>query len=291
MPLNTIIIIISVLLVASVIGSILYTKKEQAAAEKRQLVSNFRYKADEALNFFDNLQTAGLEKIVYHFLLDRIVYNLNQAYNLIPSTPGVKLKLKSANSTMESLDSLTFPCHIHDDEYEFKNLLAKLNKLINYIDILVRKHLNKEKYYQIQAPSIEKNLTNLIPSIQQTILKFELEGFLKVAHKAADNGMAGTAKQNYLNAKMSLINSGINNAFTQKHMENIDGLLQLLESKTNPTTTDELLKSGEQHLSDNNVPLSDYEIDAKNALEEARSSQKELNEKNTKEDVFNRKTW
>jgi len=133
---TTIVILVSVILVLSVIVSIVLTKREQAAALRRQQVASYRLKADEAQDLYDGLQNAGLEKAAYKFLLERIAVNLQEAYNIEPSTPGIKTRLNSAAKTLESLDTLTFTVQMPGNMMELHGLVGRLNKFMKYLMLL-----------------------------------------------------------------------------------------------------------------------------------------------------------
>jgi len=222
-PISTIIILIVILLVASVVGSIIFTKKEQAAAIRRQQVASFRVKADEAQDLYDGLQNAGMDKIVYHFLLDRILANLKGAYDIDPSAPGVKLRLRSASSTMDSFDSITFSVQMPSAMIELHSLIGRLNKLVKYLVILFQKRILPEQLYQ-----------QLMPAVQQTLLKFDAEGHMKMGHQAANDGQPGTARQSYLHAKEKLLEYGDEDPYVQAQLAKVDELIQTLEQHEDP---------------------------------------------------------
>ena len=268
MAITNIVILIVLLLVASVIGSIIFTKKEQAAALKRQQIANYRIKADEAQDFYDGLQSAGLEKVAYHFLLDRIIVNLKSAYALAPGTPGVKLRLESARSTLESLDSITFTVVMPSAMAELHALVSRLNKLVKYLVILFQKRLIPEHLYQ-----------QLMPSVQRTLIKFEAEGHIKMGHQAANEGQPGTAKQSYLYAKEKLINFGVDDSYVQDQLEKVEGLIQILDQETNPVD-DETTQIDSQHGNQQSPEGNDIVNDApsqESAAQQAAAIQKQLN--------------
>lgn len=215
---TSIIIIIVALLIASVVGSIIFTKKEQAATLRRQRVASFRYRADEAQDLYDGLQTAGLEKVTYQFLLQRIIANLQEAYNIDPRSPGIKVRLKSAKSALSNIENTQFYVQMPSAMAELHALVGRLNKLVKYLIILFQKSAIPEHQY-----------SQLMPAIQRTLLKFDAEGHIKMGHQAANDGQPGTAKQSYLHAKEKLLNFGSEDSYVVAQLEKVDELLSALE--------------------------------------------------------------
>ncbi|PCJ50512.1 MAG: hypothetical protein COA74_01660 [Gammaproteobacteria bacterium] len=274
---SSIIIIIIVLLVASVVGSIIFTKKEQAAALRRQQVSSFRYRADEAQDLYDGLQTAGLEKITYQFLLERIIGNLQEAFNIDPRSPGIKLRLNSAKMTLSELDSIQFYVQMPSAMIELQGLVGRLNKLVKYLIILFQKRAIAEHQYQL-----------LMPAVQRTLLKFDAEGHIKMGHQAANEGHPGTAKQYYLHAKDKLLGFGSEDSYVITQLEKVEELINSLEE-------DNQLPGDSQQRT---VPIDQVAaaIAANDEVTEeqlnAKESQEALNRKSESDDAFEtKKKW
>lgn len=279
MSITSIFILIILLLVVSVIGSIIFTKKEQAASLKRQQVASYRIKADEAQDLYDGLITAGLDKRVYHFLLDRIIANLKAAYAIDAGSPGIKVRLNSAKNTLESLDSTTFTIQMPSAMLELHGVVARLNKLVKYLVILYQKRILPEAIYQ-----------ELMPSVQRTLIRFDAEGHIKMGHQAANEGQPGTARQSYLYAKEKLIEFGAEDPYVQQQLEIVEELIQSLDPDA---------KQNEQVQATPEVPetteVSEEQakaISEEAAIEDAISSQAELNEQSKSDGSFTpKKKW
>ena len=217
---TSIIIIIFGLLVASVVGSIIFTKKEQAASLRRQQVANFRYRADQAQELYDGLQTAGLEKITYQFLLQRIIANLEEAYKIDPRSPGIKVRLNSAKEALSNLENVEFHVQMPSAMTELHGLVGRLNKLVKYLILLFQNGSISDQIY-----------SQLMPVIQRTLLKFDAEGHIKMGHQAANDGQPGTAKQCYLHAKEKLLDFGTEDSYISAQLEKVDELISSLEER------------------------------------------------------------
>jgi len=221
MSMTTIIIMIAILLLVSVVGSVIFAKKEQAAAARRQQVASYRYKADEAQDLYDGLQNAGLEKKAYAFLLDRVIVNLQAAYNIDAKAPGIKVRLSSAKSTLNSIDSISYYIQMPSAMSELHGLVGRLNKLVKYLILIFQKRLIPEHQYQ-----------ELMPAIQRTLLKFDAEGHIKMGHQSANDGQPGTAKQCYLHAKEKLLSFGEDDSYVMTQLEKVEELLATLDKET-----------------------------------------------------------
>ena len=283
MPITTIILFIILALLVIVLGSFFFTKKEHAAALKRQEIANLRFKADEAQEMFDGLQHAGLEKITYQFLLERIIVNLSAAYDVSPLNSGVKSRLDRARHTLESLDSQTFVVQIPSAMHELHGMLGKLNKLVKYLFILYQKKIIPEQQYQ-----------NIMPAVQRTLLKFDAEGHIKLGHQAANEGQFGTAKQNYLYAKEKLLSFGSDDSYVKTQLEKVDQLMQLLDQK--PTSQEQLEPVQEIHPSDENAQTKSADVLVEKTIDVEDDnivlSQEELNKMNETKDGFApKKKW
>lgn len=214
MSITVIISIIIGVLVLSVVGSIIFTKKEQAAAERRQKIASSRYKADEAQDLHDGLQKAGLDKLAYKFLLERVLANTRDAYEIDPNAPGIKIRMKDAESALKNLDSTTYYVEMPSAMAELHGLISRLNKLMKYLVLLYSRRSVPDSIYQ-----------QVMPSLQNTLLKFDAEGHIKMGHQAANEGQMGTAKQSYLHAKEKLTEFGTDDAYVQQQLEKVDELL------------------------------------------------------------------
>ncbi len=220
MDITTIVVLIGGLLVLSVVGSVIFTKKEQAAALKRQQIASYRMRADEAQDLYDGLQVAGLEKVTYQFLLQRIIANLKAAHNIDPSATGIKNRLNSAQATLSSFDDLTFQVQFPSGMMELQGLIGRLNKLVRYLILLFQNRSLQESQYQI-----------IMPAVQRSLLKFDAEGHIKMGHQAANDGQPGTAKQYYTTAREKLIEFGTEDQYVITQLEKVDELLAGLANK------------------------------------------------------------
>ncbi len=264
------------MLIVSVVGSIIFTKKEQAASLKRQQVASYRLKADEAQDLYDGLITAGLDKIVYHFLLDRIVANLKAAYDIDAGSPGIKVRLNSAKNTLESLDSTTFTIQMPSAMMELHGLVGRLNKLLKYLVILYQKRVIPDAIYQ-----------QLMPSVQRTLIRFDAEGHIKMGHQAANDGQPGTAKQSYLYAKEKLVEFGVEDPYVQQQLEIVEELIQSLDPDAKPEEQVQAAAETTQ-VSEEQAQAISEEAE----IEDAVTSQAELNEQSKSEGGFTpKKKW
>lgn len=269
MSITVIISIIVALLIVSVVGSIIFTKKEQAAAERRQKVASFRFKADEAQDLYDGLQKAGLDKLIYRFLLDRIVENLQAALAIDSNTPGLARRLNETSQEISELEEKNYYVEMPSGMVELQGLIARLNKLIKYMVLLYQRRMIPERDFQ-----------KLLPSLQRTLLKFDAEGHIKMGHQAANENQYGTAKQSYLHAKHKLEEYGTEDSYVQQQLQIVNDLLAQINEK-------------EGGLPDEAQPMSDAEQvpDAEEQRRrEAAASQAELNQQSL-EDFDKKKKW
>ncbi|MCP4272745.1 MAG: hypothetical protein GY781_12400 [Gammaproteobacteria bacterium] len=286
MSIATIVILVGVILFCSVVLSVILTKREQAAALRRQQVASFRLKADEAQDLYDGLQIAGLEKPTYKFLLERVAFNLQKAYELAPKTPGIKTRLNSANNTLNSLDTLSFSVQMPGNMMELHGLIGRLNKLMKYLMLLFHnKSISPDLYQQ------------LIPSIQQSSVKFDVEGHVKMGHQAANIGQAGTAKQSYVHAKEKLLELGVEDAYAQAQLQKIDELLENLEQEFDETRQSADQPDEQQIQQGSEVPTTENSTLSNGAkeeseIQEAVVTQEELNKMSDSDSGFSdKKKW
>ncbi len=282
MSITTIVIIVSVILVLSIIVSVIITKREQTAALRRQQVASYRLKADDAQDLYDGLLIAGLEKHAYKFLLERIVSNLQEAYNIAPKTPGIKTRLNSAKHTLENIDTMVINIQMPGNIMELHGLIGRLNKFIKYLMLLLQnKSISESIYHQ------------LIPSLQRSSIKFDVEGHIKMGHQAANTGQAGTAKQSYLHAREKLVECDSEDAYAQRQLQKVNELLENLEMEPEQNdngATNETDQSTQQETDE----TSEISQNNKEVLEsqQAVSSQKEMNEKSDSDgDFVQKKKW
>ncbi|RLA02900.1 MAG: hypothetical protein DRQ47_06100 [Gammaproteobacteria bacterium] len=282
-----IIILISLILVISVVGSIIFTKREQAAAIKRQKVANYRFKADEAQDLYDGLVTAGLEKITYEFLLQRIVANLQATYDLAPRTPGVFSRLKAANETLHSLETTNFQVMMPSSMEDLQGLVGRLNKLVKYLIILFQKRVVAEADYQ-----------KIMPSVQRTLLKFDVEGHIKLGYTAENDGLPGTAREYYVKAKEKLDSYDTDDLYFSEQLEKVESLLKALDEKQHESVIEHQVieEDGAEQVSDQETATEQSEDQAQPAAkksdEKVNLSQAEMNKLNDDDDGFeNKKKW
>ena len=279
---TTIIILVAVVLVLSVVVSIVITKREQAATLRRQQVASFRRKADEAQDLYDGLQIAGLEKSTYKFLLERITFNLKNAYDIDPKAVGIRTRLNSATKLLESIDEQSFLVQMPGNIMELHGLIGRLNKLIKYFMLLLQNKSISPTLYQ-----------KLMPSIQQSSIKFDVEGHIKMGHQAANSGQAGTAKQSYTHARDQLINLGTEDAYAQKQLQVVEDLLASLKAEPGDATQSE--NQTEQETTETSANKSEnMTAEEKEAadIKEAIASQTAMNKKSEEEDGYTeKKKW
>jgi hypothetical protein len=269
---TTIITIIVIVLVLSVVGSIIFTKKEQAASERRQKVAGFRFKADEAQDLHDGLTRAGLDKQAYKFLLQRVVDNLQAAMDVDPSTAGLKRRLDDAKQQLADVDSATYYIEMPSGMVELQGLIARLNKLIKYLVLLYQRRMIPESMFQ-----------QLMPSLQRTLLKFDAEGHIKMGHQAANEAQIGTAKQSYLHAKKKLLEFGEDDAYVQQQLPIVEELLQQIADREG------LEAEIDKPTTEPQKPKFTDPDDARR--QEAIASQEELNQRSMDDDFGPKKKW
>jgi len=277
-PITTIIILVAVVLVLSIVVSIVITKREQAATLRRQQVASFRRKADEAQDLYDGLQIAGLEKSAYKFLLERIIFNLKNAHDIDPNAAGITTRLNSATKLLKNIDEQSFLVQMPGNMMELHGLVGRLNKLIKYFMLLLQNKSMSPTLYQ-----------KLMPSIQQSSIKFDVEGHIKMGHQAANSGQAGTAKQSYTHARDQLINLGTEDAYAQKQLQVVEDLLASLKAKPEDAT------QSEQETTETPANKSESmsaEEKAEADVQEAIASQTAMNKKSEEEDGYTeKKKW
>ena len=280
MSITSIIILIGVLLIASVVGSIIFTKKEQAANLRRQKVAGYRYKADEAQDLFDGLQNAGLEKNAYQFLLERVVSNLQAAYDVDHGATGIKSRLSRAKSTLASLDEMTFYIQMPSAMSELHGLVGRLNKLVKYLVILFQKRMIPEHQY-----------TQIMPALQRTLLKFDAEGHIKMGHQAANDGQPGTAKQCYLHAKQKLIDFGAEDSYVTTQLEKVEELIVSLEQENVIPGGVNLHESAAKEAEEEAAKIAEHHEQTKEE-QEAKTAQEALNKQSESTGDFTpKKKW
>ena len=271
MSITTIITLIIVVLVLSVVGSIIFTKKEQAAKERRQKVAGFRFKADEAQDLHDGLLRAGLDKQAYKFLMQRVVDNLEAAMDVDPSTAGLKRRLDSAKQQLAEVDGTTYYVEMPSGMVELQGLVARLNKLIKYTVLLYQRQLIPENVFQ-----------QMMPSLQRQLLKFDAEGHIKLGHQAQNDAQIGTAKQSYLHAKKKLIEFGEEDPYVQQQLKIVDELLEQIAQR-------EGLELNKEEPTEELKPKFTDPDDARR--QEAIASQEELNQQAMDDDFGPKKKW
>ncbi|MCP4414477.1 MAG: hypothetical protein GY808_18130 [Gammaproteobacteria bacterium] len=286
MSISTIVILVGVILFFSVIISVILTKREQAAALKRKQVASYRLKANEAQDLYDGLQIAGLEKPTYKFLLDRVAINLQKAHELSPNAPGIKTRLNSVNNTLNALDTLSFSVQMPGNMMELHGLIGRLNKLMKYLMLLFQNKSISPALYQ-----------QLIPSIQQSSVKFDVEGHIKMGHQAANIGQVGTAKQSYTHAKEKLTELGSEDAYAQAQLQKIDELLESLDQEfdgtsqsTNQPDEQQIQQTGEVPSTENSTLSNDSKEELE--IKETALTQEELNKMSDSDNGFSeKKKW
>lgn len=283
MSITTIIILVAVVLVLSVVVSIILTKREQAATLRRQQVASFRIKADEAQDLYDGLQIAGLEKPTYKFLLERVVFNLKNAYDIDPKAVGIKTRLDSATRLLQNIDEQSYTVQMPGNMMELHGLIGRLNKLIKYFMLLLQKNSIPPALYQ-----------QLMPSIQQSSIKFDVEGHIKMGHQAANAGQAGTAKQSYTHAREKLINLGTEDAYSQKQLQVVEDLLANLKTDAEDTTQsdNQVIEQTSGETSAESVESMSAEEQEEADIHQAVATQAELNKQAENRDGFkDKKKW
>ncbi len=275
MSTTVIISIIIAVIVISIVGSIIFTKKEAAAAERRQKVASARFKADEAQDLHDGLLKAGLDKIAYKFLLERVLANLQDAYDVDPTTPGIARRISETQQQIADIDNTTYYIEMPSAMVELQGLIARLNKLIKYLVVLYQRRALPQSAYE-----------KLMPSLQRTLLKFDAEGYIKMGHQAANDYQIGTAKQSYLHAKNKLLEFGEDDAYVQQQLPIVDELLQQIAEKEG------LEQAGVTSVADQQADRVASEMESIDSEERkaALKEQAELNKKNMS-DFEEKKKW
>lgn len=192
--LSTIFIIASVLVIA-VMGMTYVQRKEEAKAKIRQQITQYRYRANEAVQILDNFSKVPIGLESRTLLLQYAQLNLVAALKLSPSETtisnnlaSVKLELKKPSSAIDS-QMLQIP----DDINQLTLLLKNLSKLGKYL----------QKFQSITSMN-----TNSIPiavnKLNSLIAESKITAFAKQAKKALANGDYVNAQRNLQTAKNML---------------------------------------------------------------------------------------
>ncbi|MCP4273858.1 MAG: hypothetical protein GY781_18200 [Gammaproteobacteria bacterium] len=137
----------------------------------------------------------------------------------------------------------------------------------------------------------------LIPSIQQSSVKFDVEGHIKMGHQAANIGQAGTAKQSYVHAKEKLLELGVEDAYAQAQLQKIDELLENLEQEFDETSQSAVQPDEQQIQQVSEVPTAENSTLSNGAKEESETqeavvTQEELNKMSDSDSGFSdKKKW
>lgn len=209
--------LILLVLVASVMLSSASHKREQEAAERRQRAAEYRARVHECQELLDGLQNAGLDASVRAVLMQRIADSLSGLQQCEPDAANLESSLKFAKEQATALRSqagTASPVVIPDNEPALVNLLKHMRRLVQMFSALN------------QTGRIDASLyAQQFPQLQHLLLKFEVEGYMKLSSLAAGMGQPGTARTYLEFAHNRLIASAVTDDYTQQQLINLQALM------------------------------------------------------------------
>ncbi len=129
------IIIISVVIAICVVGITIIQRREQEKARIRQLVSKYRYRANETANILSNFASIPIGMEARTVMLNYVILNLKQAAKLAPNDANLKSSLdtvtQQAANTNSPVDSQRL--NIPRDPTQLNQLISQLSKLGKYL--------------------------------------------------------------------------------------------------------------------------------------------------------------
>lgn len=129
------IIIISVVILVCVVGVTIIQRREQEKARIRQLVSKYRYRANETANILSNFANTPIGLEARMLMLNYIILNLKQALKLIPNDANLQTSIENltlqASNASSPIDSQRL--NIPKDPNQLAQLISQLSKLGKYL--------------------------------------------------------------------------------------------------------------------------------------------------------------
>ncbi len=129
------IIIISVVIVICVVGVTIIQRREQEKARIRQLVSKYRFRANETANILSNFASIPIGAEARMLMLNYIILNLNQAVKLAPNDQNLQSSIETASQQATNASSPVDSqrLNIPKDPTQLTQLISQLSKLGKYL--------------------------------------------------------------------------------------------------------------------------------------------------------------
>ncbi|MBI2380935.1 MAG: hypothetical protein HYV16_09290 [Gammaproteobacteria bacterium] len=213
--------LILLVLVASVVISSISHKREQQAAENRQRAAEFRARIQETQDLMEGLQNAGLDASVRGVLMWRIAESLAGLKACEPDSPNVDASLNFAKeqaAVLRKQAGTASPLVLPDNEQLLFAILKRLRRLLQLYASLAQ--LGK-----IDAGEYALNF----PRLQHLVLRFEVEGYMKLGAIALNMHQHGTARTYLDFAHNKLISSAVTDEYTQQQLTLLQELIDRLE--------------------------------------------------------------
>ena len=270
MPISEILSLVGVLLLLCFVGIVIFSRRETATSKRFQEIASYKFKAEEAQDLHDSLAKLGLDKTIYKILLQRVVDNYAMAYAIDAESTGLEQRLLAAKELVDGFDKIEYYSELPSTPIELQGLISKMGKLVKYLNTLQEKRALPDGLFH-----------EVMPSLQENLLRLNVEGDLKIGHQAMQAGQLGTARQCYSQAKATLLEFDSNASYVQEHLKHIDALLvDLTEREANllhqtDANKQDSLTAGEQ------TPEIDSSLtDEEQQMQDAALSQTEYNRLN-----------
>lgn len=233
-----IIALILAVLVGSVVVSSLSHKREQEAAERRQKAAEYRARIQETQELLEGLQNAGLDASVRAVLMVRIAENLIGLKQCEPNTPNIDSSLTFAREQAISLKAQAGTCSplvLPDNEQALFATLKHMRRLLQVFSNLNQFGKVDPSEYAVQFPRLQKLL-----------LRFEVEGYMKLGMQALNLHQQGSARTYFEFTYNRLISSAVTDDYTQQQLAVLQDLMDHLDRPNEATEAapahDELVK-------------------------------------------------
>lgn len=213
---------IILVLVASVVVSSLSHKREQQAAELRQRAAEYRARVQETQELLEGLQNAGLDASIRAALMGRIAENLAGLKQCEPGNANVDSSLRFAREQVASLKAQagqTSPLILPDNEQGLFNVLKLLRRLLQV-------YASQNQLGKIDAAEYAQQF----PRLKQLLLRFEVEGYMKLGTQAFNMHQQGSARTYFDFAHNRLIASAVTDEYTQQQLVKLQELIDRLDS-------------------------------------------------------------
>lgn len=242
--------LIVLILVISVFASALSHKREEQAAERRQRVAELRSRIQESQELLDGLQTAGLDASVRAVLVKRIHENLLELKSAAPETPAIDSLLRGTDeqlATLRNQTGSTTALVLPDSEQALTAILKRLRRLLQLYSSLHNQGHIPASEYSVQWPRL-----------LHAVLRFEVEGYMKLGNQAAMARQIGTARNYYLFAHGRLVASPVIDEYTQAQLAQLQALMDRIDSPV-PQVDEPSADPGSNELSDAVIDTSELQ--------------------------------